>query len=219
MATLNLDIAQKIDIEHRELDSFNLNLQIENSSGGNYIFSSTEMVIFNIYDFEKEPILVCSSEKNINNYGDGSDITHHASTLSLDEGTTGQFSGKTYGRALQPILNTDKLFITGVYDKGGFLDPVKKYMLVTSKIDKDVLVASPLDTYSRITPCITLTDGNINISIQSYFFRLPQGRYNYEIKILSDLEQDLFEENDSAPVLYFTKCKTWMNGAFTVKKD
>jgi len=66
MATINTDIAQKIDITIRAEDSLSLVLNITNSTGG--IFNLSEYyVFFNIYGSESEDSLISASNVTARN--------------------------------------------------------------------------------------------------------------------------------------------------------
>ena len=233
MSSINLDTSAKLNLECVAKDTFTLNLEVKNDDGSDYVFQEAsevsqtgEYVLFSVLDFEKEPIMVCFSRNNINA------ISFNESTLPdnpfyspshhyplVGDAITSRLTGERYAYAVSNALNTDKKLITGVYEKGEYRQHTQDYLLVTKnfRLNPPVLVASPKFSYELFEPCITVSDGLIQINIQSYVFDLPEGKYDYNIKILSDLNNYDLEYNNPANTS-FKKSKTWMHGSLTVKK-
>jgi hypothetical protein len=79
MATINTDIAQKIDIVARQFDSFTIKLDMTKQDGTVYDLSNT-YVALNIYNVETEGSVLFMSNKNlgsptIGSYFDTNNIT------------------------------------------------------------------------------------------------------------------------------------------------
>ena len=265
MNKLNLDTSSRMNIECKAQDSFELNLEVKNQDESDYIFSvddhyEKEMVIFSVVDFEGEPVMVCVSDKNINwlpdvSYNtDGNVVTNNLPEyISVGSETdypnyvnSGDIQGfyksilevgRARSIALSNAINTTKKFVVGALDKGGYKDVPKDFFVVTHNRKQDVLINNASYTYKILEPCITVEDGLISINIQSKYFKLPEGKYSYDIKIVSSLinsaNYDLTVGNHDLQTDYsiatgtiantntsnfFSNIKTWMQGSLIVKK-
>jgi hypothetical protein len=271
MSKLNLDTSQKINIECKAQDSFEFNLEVKNQDDSNYVFYTEdtwekEIVIFSVVDFEGEPIMVCTSEKNINWIpGTAFDANNNVVIPNLPEYMSvgdvndfgdfdennipyGQATVQNYYRillefgrarsiAISNMLNTSKKGVVGVLEDGGYKDVPYDFFVWTHNRKQGVLINNPSYTYKILEPCITVEDGLISINIQSKHFRLPEGRYSYDIKVVSMLINSGFQNSSiiiddlvtdyslttgtnatSNTSAYFSNIKTWMKGALIVKK-
>ena len=96
MASINLDIAKKIDIISRQNDSMIITLNMSSSSGGIYELANT-FILFNIYNAEDENSIMILSNKSTNNnaidtYFSGQSVSLYSSyeedsyTVSVHDG-------------------------------------------------------------------------------------------------------------------------------------
>lgn len=183
---INIDLAQTVNIECIEKDTFDLSLNIKNLDDTDYNFSLDDLVVFNVYDSRGKSIFICASHANINN--DSLDnLAEGGNSLSFAENEEERLEGRARGEALGVVLNTNKKLITGTYWEGQWSVPSNEYQLVSCNRDVSITIGGPGNTYKFLRPCITYGSGLIKINIQSTSFLLLEGKYNYEIKILSNL--------------------------------
>tara|TARA_R110002012_G_scaffold5027_1_gene22878 strand:+ start:288 stop:722 length:435 start_codon:yes stop_codon:yes gene_type:complete len=90
MATINTDIAQKIDIIARQFDSFTIKLDMTKQDGTVYDLSNT-YVAFNVYNVETEGSVLFMSNKNLGNPTIGTYFTTNNITL-YDKFTTDTYT-------------------------------------------------------------------------------------------------------------------------------
>ena len=242
---INIDLAQTVNIECIERDTFDLSLNIKNLDDTNYNFSNDDLVVFNVYDTRGQIIFLCASEVNINN--ESLDIlssdSYHG--LSFAESEEEKLIGRDRGQALATVLSCNKKLVTGIFAEGKWSVPSNQYQLISCNRDASIDIQHPKYSYSLLQPCITYTSGIIKINIQSNSFLLPEGKYNYEIKLLSNLissystdptlmgielegfEGGQFPYNENVAEYnahnylaesVYNNSKTWLNGAITVKK-
>jgi len=250
MSKINLDFSSKINIECRAQDTFNLNLEVKNLDESNYSFGSDEVIVFVVLNSLREPVMVCANTKNINNYNalnPGVDIESLPNYISLPtdslDGTNDgildnensslknfRTLGYSYAQAISSAFKIAKKLITGVLKKGTFVNTPEDYFIIkNNRIPTYHYVESKL-SHNVLTPCITSSNGNININVQSYFFNIPEGKYTYSLKVMSDIENAAkpflvneynLSTNTSSNLqsAYFSKGKTWMHGSLTIKKE
>ena len=237
MSKIDLDFSSKINVECTAKDTFNLTLEVKNEDGSDYVFQPSgeiysvgEYVLFSVLDFEKEPVLTCFSRNNTSN------VPFHEENLIEDFyspaihyplNTPDKIATRLYAErfayAIANTLNTEKKFITGAFSGGSYINYKNNYLPITKNFknftstSNETLSQSPEFTHNVLEPCIEILDGNIKINIQGYMFNLPEGSYEYSVKVLNDLSN--VDVSYSNPVnAYFKNCKTWMHGKLTVKK-
>ena len=88
MATINTDIAQKIDIIARQYDSFTVKLDMTKQDGTVYDLSNT-YIVFNVYNSETEGSVLFMSNENL--AGTGTYFSNNNITL-YDKFTTDTYT-------------------------------------------------------------------------------------------------------------------------------
>jgi len=222
-----------------------LSLNIKNLDDTNYSFSNDDLVVFNIYDTRGKIIFLCTSEVNINNASLEILSSNSYHGLSFADNEPDKLIGRDRGQALATVLSCNKKLVTGVFAEGRWSVPSTEYQIVSCNRDATIDIAHPKQSYSLLQPCITYTSGIIKINIQSNSFSIREGKYNYEIKLLSNLissystdptlmgieledfeggqfpyNQDVGEYNahNYLAESVYNNSKTWLNGTITVKK-
>ena len=125
MATINTDIAQKIDIIARQFDTFTVKLDMTNKDGTVYDLSDT-YIIFNVYNAETEGSVLFMSNKNLGSPTIGDYFTGEGVTL-YDKFTTDAY---THAAESSIYVNANTGVITLLQNQLSIAPGVYKYKMV-----------------------------------------------------------------------------------------
>jgi hypothetical protein len=213
MSKINLDISQKIDIDYRAGDTFSLSMSITNEDGSPYSFDlsgssvSDDYLFFTIYDNKKQPIIVLSSNNNAS-FGLISNTTSNILTTQ-----------DSLAIALQNLLGSKRTFKHtshfNPYYPLNYTQPTAEELKNSMAITPNKILEGDVSNYFNAEAIQLLENGGVVIQVDAPNFILPLGKYDYDLKIASSIE-NYSETNRTGN---FTSSRTWMYGSFTVKKD
>lgn len=123
MATINTDIAQKIDIIARQYDSFTVKLDMTKKDGTVYDLSNT-YIVFNVYNSETEGSVLFMSNENLS--GTGTYFSNNNITL-YDKFTTDTY---THSSLASIFINETTGVITLLQNQLSIAPGTYKYKLI-----------------------------------------------------------------------------------------
>lgn len=125
MATINTDIAQKIDIIARQFDTFTVKLDMTNKDGTVYDLSDT-YIIFNVYNAETEGSVLFMSNKSKGNPTIEAYFTGEGVTL-YDKFTTDTYTHPSHAAI---TVNTTTGVISLLQNQLSIAPGVYKYKMI-----------------------------------------------------------------------------------------
>ena len=198
MAKVNLDLSSKLDIICREGDSFELELDINNSDGSTFTLSEGSAVLFTIYNYDNKPIVICHLGTDELNYmpvltSGFSSETEYTSNLTWFTAHEGSVK---MAKACINLLNAE--------NSDFHFSDVNSYIVKTGVTDNTII-----DHISSIMP----SDNGFIVKVRSCRFNLPKGNYTYDFNLVSGLEEKHLD------MWHFKSAQTWLYGRFKVDKN
>tara|TARA_R100001443_G_C3357358_1_gene178250 strand:+ start:641 stop:1279 length:639 start_codon:yes stop_codon:yes gene_type:complete len=211
MATIDIDVAQKVNIEAHYANSFNLYLEVKNEDGTDYDFTG-QIVVFTIYDSDSTPLKIATSLQ------DGTTVS--GSPAAGDE------FGFQFPFYKNTRLNTEPNYIerrlavafSNLYNcnieifkfDGKYKDFVCSLPLILLDDEDDQMRLANLQSVRFRTD-----RPGFEVNIPYGVMNIKKGSYNYDVKIISDMvvETDYTRGEINS---YWKNSSTWMKGKFVI---
>jgi len=241
MATINLNLSQKVDIICREKDDFNLIIGAtdENGNALSGDFYNDDVVLFVVRNSKNEPVKILST--NLKAHSDMTDLVYGFNAFNPTQDVINDYEKRAV--AIQKTIGSREINATAFSDLYhpkltqqfnstiGGADALFNTR-TSEKTDKIWFTLNPAFSYFGIgssetivthIPCITYNEveKQFQIICDSVTFDLPLGKYKYDIKQLSGLYCPT-NVNTNEPIIdksIFESVTTLIYGSLDVKKD
>tara|TARA_R100000988_G_C3968148_1_gene150010 strand:- start:103 stop:813 length:711 start_codon:yes stop_codon:yes gene_type:complete len=236
MAIINLDLSRKVDINCRANDNFDLHIGATDEEGNALNIAEDQHFYMTIYDSQKEPVMIFSSIRTVNQEKDA--VIYNFS-YSITEENILLYQKRAY--ALQKLINSNRIIAATAYNdsyhpllviapdnevnnRGSLETSEKLFFTELIKFTRST-VTDPTNQYNVSIPAITYDPDKKKfiINVDAASFNLPPNRYLYDLKTASQLFCPWGFINNFAHYFVeqsvYESSTTLIHGSITVKKD